>query len=227
MKLDFENSKIVHLNKYPGVEGTTHVLKVRSLLTRTLAEQLRCRDLCFCESGVPRRFGEATLAETIENCEVHLDFNGAGGTWLASEVSHMSVGKPKDASDTDPSLEIRYNLHFDGAVPLNAWVDGVNKGEFRLSVTPPADWHAQGELAFEADDNADDAEDDDEQDEDEPPAGDAEPAAGEQEPIENHLRGDVLEEHRQKAGPTLSPAPGGTPHVRRGRRRQIPDPKVN
>lgn len=145
MRLILKDSKIVNLCKYPGVDSTTQVLKIRALFTRTLAEQLSCQDLCFAENGMPRRFGELKLAEKIDDCEVVLD----GGTWLANSVSHFSIGRAKEATATDPSLEVRCGLHFAGTVPLSDWVDSQNKAEFEMSVKPPDTWDAQGKLAFE------------------------------------------------------------------------------
>ncbi len=198
MRLVFKDARIVRTSQFPGEDTATQTLMLRALLTRTLAEQLKCRDLCFCESGVPRRFDTLKLAEKIENCEVVLD----SGTWLANQISHFHIGRPKEASETDASLEIVCTLHFDIGVPLVEWLQQTNKGQFQMTVKPPKEWRAQCDLAF--DDKPEASEDD------------------EQEPIEQHLQCEALEEHEAQAGPVLASAReanGGT--HQRGRRRLI------
>ncbi len=188
MKLTFKDTKIVHLSRYPGEDGVTQVLKVRALLTRTLAEQLKCHDLCFAANNMPRRFDSLKLTERIDGCEVVLD----GATWLANSAHGFRVGRPKDASETDGSLEVTCSLHFDRQVRVADWMDEQNKAQFQMTVKPPKDWRAQGELAFE----------------DKPPAGDDD----EQEPIEENLQGEALAAHQARTG-AVAPAAamGGTP----------------
>ena len=60
-------------------------MAVRALLTRTLAEQLKCRDLCFAENGMPCQFGQLKLTETIEDCEIVMGANP--NIMLANQVS--------------------------------------------------------------------------------------------------------------------------------------------
>lgn len=159
MKLLYKDSRIVTLTKYPGEDATTQVLKVRSLLTRTLAEQLKCRDLCFAENQVPRRFGNLTLKGQIENCEVTLPC----GSYLG-EVGHFNISRAKEAEKTDISLEVTYTIHFSGQIPLAEWMEGQNKDEFDLTMKPPKEWNAQQELAFEEKADAEEEEDGDDAD---------------------------------------------------------------
>jgi hypothetical protein len=197
MKLIFKETKIVHLNRYPGEDGVTQVLKIRALLTRPLAEQLNCHDLCFAENKMPRRFDSLKLAEKIDQCEIVLDKD----TWLANTASGFHIGRPKEASETDASLEISCNLQFDRDVRLADWMDQQNKATFAMTLKPPKEWRAQGELQFEEKPAAEDG----------------------QEPIEDHLEGEALAAHKARTGAVASAvAMGGTPG-RRGRQ-QIADP---
>lgn len=211
-RLILKDTKLVRLTKYPGEDGTTFVLSVRALLTRTLASQLKCRNLCFAENDMPRRFGTIKLDEKIENCAVVI----GGGELMATSVSHFAIGRPKEASETDASLEIACNLHFAGNAPLDAWFDNMNKGQFEMAMRPPNDWSAQGELFP---DNAE--EEDGEAGAGNPVEAKAERVdEGGQEPITEHLRGDALEQHEETAGALSSAreAGGGTP-FRKGRKR--------
>lgn len=145
MRLIFKEAKIVKLTGYPGVDGSTQVLNIRALLTRTLAEQLKCHSLCFNENNMPRRFDILKLTEKIENVEVVFDV----GTWLANSATKFKIGHPKEASQTDPSLEIQANLHFDAHVPLWEFLVNQNKAAFEVALKPPSNWNAQGELVFD------------------------------------------------------------------------------
>ncbi len=140
-RLILKDAKLVKLAKYPGDETTTQVLNVRALFTLALAEQLKCRELCFDEKGVPRRFEKLKLTQTIEDCEVLFGENPE--TLLANEVSHFSVGRPKEATETNASLEVVLSLHFAGSVALSEWFDAQNKAEFQMTVKPPEGWNAQ------------------------------------------------------------------------------------
>jgi hypothetical protein len=156
-QLILKDAQIVRLSKYPGADGTTFVLAIRALLTRTLANQLKCHDLCFAENGMPRQFGQLKLNELIENCEVVIGVD----TLMADSASHFNIARPKKASEHNASLEVSLNLHFPGRAPLDAWVDSVNKNQFEMSVKPPADWDAQQNLFEKADPDVQDEADED------------------------------------------------------------------
>jgi hypothetical protein len=50
-RLILKDTKLVKRTMYPGEDGCSQVLSIRSLLTRPLAEQLKCHDNCFSENG--------------------------------------------------------------------------------------------------------------------------------------------------------------------------------
>lgn len=148
MRLVLKDTTIIKLTQYPGENSDTHVLGVRSLLTRPLAEQLGCHDNCFAENGMPRHFVDLSLTGlTIESCEVDLD----GQVLLASKVQSFKIGRPKTQSESGASLEVSCNLHFAYSPFLSEWAHRKNKGQFETAMTPPATWNAQQSLFTQAD----------------------------------------------------------------------------
>lgn len=221
MKLVFKDARIVKTAGYPGEDDPTQVLVIRSMLTRTLAEQLKCRDLCFTESGVPRRFGTVKLAEKIENCEIVFDH----GTYLADRVSHFTIARPKEKSETDNSLEIHCNLAFDINVPLWEWLKTTNKDVFEVAVKPPREWRAQGDLFEEAPGEEERADGEEGTDtgciscNNSIPLVDGDPT--------KHVTGQPCTVAVESDGPSLAPAAvmGGT-HQRGKKRNQVVDVKA-
>lgn len=156
LRLILKEAKIIKLTGYPGVDGSSQVLNIRALLTRPLADQLKCRSLCFGDNNMPRRFDAVKLTEEIEGCEIVF----AAGSWIANKVNKFKIGHPKEATETDPSLEVQCNLHFDAHVPLWDFLVHQNKAAFEVSLKPPVTWKAQGELAFDRSDEEDSDDDD-------------------------------------------------------------------
>jgi hypothetical protein len=198
MKLVLKDCTIEQLNRYPGEEGVTQVLKVKALLTRTLAGQLRCQGLCFAENNMPRRFEDFIKLPLGHMGACNIDL-GAGTAFAANQARGFRVKHAKENGDGPSCIELYCSLHFDGSTQLAPWMDVVNKAQFVMTLTPPNDWQAQGELPFEG-------------------------SAPDEEPIETHLTGDALAAHKDRTGPQLAPAAtmGGT-HQHKNRT-QIGDP---
>src|ERR1035438_4718467 len=139
--LILKDTKLVNRTQYPGEGGVSQVLRIRALLNRPLAEQLKCYDNCFAENGLPRQFVDLKLTGlVIEGCEVVLD---AATTLLAHKVSNFAVGRPKEKSETDASLEVHCNLHFAGDLPLDDWFIARNRQQFDVTMNPPPTWNPQ------------------------------------------------------------------------------------
>jgi hypothetical protein len=145
LRLVFQDCHISQHATYPGESGTTQTLTLRALLTRTLAEQLRCKDACFCESGVPRNFKKHVPGTKIANASVNFDSMGE----YIGYVRVTGIARPSEAEPHDASLEISFTVDLAGQAPLHDWVVAINQNDFELVVKPPKDWDAQKELEFD------------------------------------------------------------------------------
>lgn len=142
MNLEVKGTTVVSLTKYPGDPETTQVLVLSYLLTPPLAEKFRCREACYTDNGVPRRFeGNYGLMIRVEDVDIRL------GAWSghANLLHKFKISRPKGQADNDISLHGQVRIHFDGTALLSDWVDQVNKGEFVMSINA-----RQGEFDFSA-----------------------------------------------------------------------------
>jgi hypothetical protein len=157
MKLKLKDATIVNLTKYPGEEACTQVLVLAALLTPPIAEKLKCREACYTDEGVPRKFDAyPSPAVRISGADVLMGDTSA----RANLIHKFKIAQPKAGGETDTSLELRMRLHFDGHLPLGDFLDSQNKQPFLLSINARQEDLDFGDQAEEAEAETDEAEPD-------------------------------------------------------------------
>ena len=138
MRLKIDHTRVLHLVKYPCDPLPTQTLLVSFLLTPPLAEKLRCREVCYTEDGVPRKFeGSYGLVLQAANVNIQLDeWTGRCGL-----IDKFQISMPKKQT----SLYCKAKLHFDGEAMLSDWLDIINDNEFTMVIA-----QAQSEFDFSA-----------------------------------------------------------------------------
>jgi hypothetical protein len=149
MKLKIKACSVVSVTKYPKQDDCNQVLLVTGLLTPPIAEKLGIKEGAYNDEGVPRHLDTFPCpALRIDGADVSL----GDKEYRATLIHKLKVKQPKTGGDTDTTLELTLRMHFEGKVPLFAWVENQKKAEFVLGINARQEDLQFGDAEEEADD---------------------------------------------------------------------------
>lgn len=138
-ELKLPNAKIVDLTKYPRSPEPSRVLVLVCPLKPTIAEVLKCRDMCYDINDNPRHFeGGFGLDYELADCEIKLARSNGALVPLAPRV----IKKFRIGHDAKENLTLTLRVHFVGyGSALEEWSDDINDKDFDAAILS-----LQGEL---------------------------------------------------------------------------------
>ena len=138
-ELQLRKVKIVDITKYPKSPEPSRVLTIQLPLTTTLAEALKCKDMCYDIHDNQRKF-EGTFGFDYELANVEIKLGRANGALMP--LSPKVIKKFLISHDAKENLTVTLRVHFVGyGNALEEWSDEINDNEFDATIMS-----LQGEL---------------------------------------------------------------------------------
>ena len=138
-ELKLKKAKIVDITKYPKSPEPSRVLTIQLPLTTTLADALKCKDMCYDINDNQRKF-EGGFGFDYELTNVEIKLERASGAMMP--LSPKAIKRFRIGHDGKENLIATLRVHFVGyGNALEEWSDEINDKEFDAAIMS-----LQGEL---------------------------------------------------------------------------------